>query len=60
MCRADVEPQAQEAVVHLLREIAQSLAHQENLDVARVRIGPVDFGSPGDHQVTKCASTSCV
>ena len=52
MCRADVELPAQEAVATLLRQIAQSLADQENVDLARIRIGPVDFGSPDDHRST--------
>jgi hypothetical protein len=53
MCRADVEPQAHEAVALLLRDIAQSLADQENVDVATVRIGPVvDFGQPDDQRPT--------
>jgi hypothetical protein len=46
MCRADVEPQAQEVVAHLLRDMAQALADEARIDVARVRIGPVDFGNP--------------
>ena len=46
MCRADVEPQAHEAVAKLLRDIAQSLADQENVDLARIRIGPVDSDHP--------------
>jgi hypothetical protein len=52
MCRADVEPHTQEAVAHLLRDIAQSLADQENADLARIRIGPVDFGSPDKSELT--------
>jgi hypothetical protein len=52
MCRADVEPQAQKAAARLLRDIAQTLADQENVDVARIRIGPVDFGSPDDQRST--------
>lgn len=52
MCRADVEPQAHEAVAKLLRDIAQSLADQENVDLARIRIGPVDFASPDDQRST--------
>ena len=52
MCRADVEPRAQKAVARLLRQIAQSLADQENVDLARIRIGPVDFGSPNDQRST--------
>jgi hypothetical protein len=52
MCRADVKPQGQEAVAHQLRDLAKALADQENVDVARVRIGPVDLGSPDDHRST--------
>jgi hypothetical protein len=52
MCRADVEPQARDATARLLLAIAQTLADQENVDVARVRIGPVDLGSPDDHWAT--------
>ena len=52
MCGADVEPQAQEATAHLLRDLVQSLADQEQVDVRSVRIGPVDFGSPDDHRPT--------
>jgi hypothetical protein len=52
MCRADVEPHAQEAVAHLLRDIAQSLANQEKVDLARIRIGPVDLGSPDKSEIT--------
>jgi hypothetical protein len=52
MCRADVELRAQEAAAQLLHGIAQSLADQENIDVATVRIGPVDFGSPEKSEVT--------
>ena len=52
MCRADLEPQAREPVAHLLRDIAHSLADQENVDVARIRIGPVDFGSPDKSEIT--------
>jgi hypothetical protein len=52
MCRADVEPQAQEAAASLLRDMAQSLADQEKVDVATVRIGPVDFGLPVDPRMT--------
>jgi hypothetical protein len=48
MCRADVELQAKKAVAGHLRDLAQSLADQENVDVARIRIGPVDFGHPMD------------
>jgi hypothetical protein len=52
MCRADVQPQAHETVASLLRQIAQSLADQENVDLARIRIGPVDFGLPDDQRST--------
>ena len=47
-----LEPQAHEAVALLLRDIAQSLADRENVDVTRIRIGPVDLGSPDDHRST--------
>ena len=40
MCRADVEPQAHDAVAKLLRDIAQSLADQENVDLARTERSP--------------------
>jgi hypothetical protein len=52
MCRADVEPQAQEAAARLLRDLAQALADQEHVDVGSVRIGPVDFGLPDDQRPT--------
>jgi hypothetical protein len=52
MCRADIEPRAHKAVANLLRDIAQSLADHENVDVTRIRIGPVDFGSPGKSEPT--------
>jgi hypothetical protein len=52
MCRADIELPAQEAVAWLLRHIAQLLADQENVDLVRIRIGPVDFGSPDDQRST--------
>jgi hypothetical protein len=52
VCRADVQPQAQEATARLLRDIAQSLADHENVDVTRIRIGPVDFGSPDKSELT--------
>jgi hypothetical protein len=51
MCRADLEPQAREAVSRLLTDIAQSL-DQENVEVTRVRIGPVDFGGPDRSEIT--------
>jgi hypothetical protein len=35
MCRADVEPHTQGAVAHLLRDIAQSLADQQNADLSK-------------------------
>jgi hypothetical protein len=46
MCRADVEPRAEEAVAHLLLGMAQALADEADVDVPRIRIGPVDFGHP--------------
>jgi hypothetical protein len=52
VCRADVQPQAQAAVARILRDIAQSLADQEQVDVGRVRIGPVDLGSPDKSEIT--------
>ena len=52
MCRADVQPQAQEAVAHLLRAIAWCLADHAKVDVSTVRIGPVDLGSPDDQRST--------
>jgi hypothetical protein len=52
MCRADLEPQAHKAVSHLLCDIAQSLADQEQVDVASVRIGLVDLGSPEKSEIT--------
>jgi stage III sporulation protein SpoIIIAA len=52
MCRADVEPQAQEGTARLLRDIARSLADHENVDVAHIRIGPVDLGSPDKSEPT--------
>jgi hypothetical protein len=33
-------------------DIAQSLADQQNADLARIRIGPVDFGSPDKSELT--------
>jgi hypothetical protein len=41
-----------EAVTHLLRDIAQMLADQANVEVTRVRIGPVDLGSPNESKAT--------
>jgi hypothetical protein len=52
MCRADVEPQAQEAAARLLQDLAQPLADQEQVDVGSVRIGPVDFGLPDKSETT--------
>jgi hypothetical protein len=52
MCRAGVEPHAEQAVAHLLGDIAQSLADQENVDLARIRVGPVDFGTPDKSEIT--------
>lgn len=52
MCRADVEPRAQEAAAHLLLGIAQGLADEAHVDVARIRIGPVDFGAPVEPRST--------
>jgi hypothetical protein len=52
MCRADVEPQAQDAVAHPLGDIPRSLADQAKVDVARVLIGPVDSGSPDEREIT--------
>jgi hypothetical protein len=48
MCRADVEPQARAALVTLVGDIAKALADQARVDVATIRIGPVDFGHPMD------------
>jgi hypothetical protein len=50
MCRADVEPRAEEAVAYLLHDIAQALADEAHVDLARIRIGPVDFGSSEPHR----------
>jgi hypothetical protein len=52
MCRTDVEGRAQQAAARLLRDIAQSISDQEDVDLARIRIRPVDFGSPDDHRAT--------
>jgi hypothetical protein len=52
MCRAGIEPQAQEAVAHLLLDIAHALADQANVDVRTVQIGPIDLGSPDDQRTT--------
>jgi hypothetical protein len=52
MCRADLQPQAQEAVAHLLLNIAQSIADQATVDVSSVRIGPVDLRSTDKSELT--------
>jgi hypothetical protein len=49
---AELETYAQEAVAHLLHDIAQSLADREKVDLARIRIGPVDLGSPDKSEIT--------
>jgi hypothetical protein len=52
MCRADVEPRARDATAKLLLNLAQALADQANVDVGRVRIGPVDLGSLDKSKIT--------
>ena len=52
MCRAEVESDAQGAVAHLLRDIAQAVADQEKVDVSCVRTGPVDLGTPDRSEIT--------
>jgi hypothetical protein len=52
VCRADIQPEAQSAVARILRDIAQSLADQEQVDVGTVRIGPVDLGAPDKSKIT--------
>jgi len=44
--------------VHLLRDIAQALADQENADLARIRIGSDDVGSPDKSELTAGARPS--
>jgi hypothetical protein len=44
MCRADIAPEAERPLARMLLDMAGVLAEQEGLDVAGVRIGPVDFG----------------
>jgi hypothetical protein len=49
VCRSDVPSRAEPAVARLIKEIAQALADEAHIDVASIRIGPVDFGEPKAH-----------
>lgn len=44
MCRADIAPDAQQPLAHLLADMARALADQTGVPADDVRIGPVDFG----------------
>ena len=44
MCRADVHPDAETALVHLLSQIAARIAEEMGVPRDKVMIGPVDFG----------------